>query len=192
MHRPRPRRWVSTPASADLPYPPETPAFFIATARQGSPAKASGADVPPADPPGGGLRPRPSVNRPRPHDVSHSFAVRTLLGWYDAGEDMDARRLCSPPIGACGPREHILVFGSGTGAVGARNPGARRRVGRRAHDPARPDPRGVLHRPSDDQSNCQPPTIAAYRDTFRLLLRFAQQQPASNPASWTSPISTRR
>lgn len=29
--------------------------------------------------------------RPRPHDLRHSFAVRTLLGWYRAGADVDAR-----------------------------------------------------------------------------------------------------
>ena len=29
--------------------------------------------------------------RPRPHDLRHSFAVRTLLDWYYAGEDVDRR-----------------------------------------------------------------------------------------------------
>jgi integrase/recombinase XerD len=29
--------------------------------------------------------------RPRPHDVRHTFAVRTLLDWYHAGEDVDRR-----------------------------------------------------------------------------------------------------
>ena len=28
---------------------------------------------------------------PRIHDLRHTFAVRTLLGWYRAGEDVDAR-----------------------------------------------------------------------------------------------------
>ena len=28
---------------------------------------------------------------PRIHDVRHTFAVRTLLGWYRAGEDVEAR-----------------------------------------------------------------------------------------------------
>jgi integrase len=31
-----------------------------------------------------------SAVRPRPHDLRHSFAVRTLLGWYQAGLDVDA------------------------------------------------------------------------------------------------------
>lgn len=29
--------------------------------------------------------------RPRPHDVRHTFAVRTLIGWYQTGEDIDRR-----------------------------------------------------------------------------------------------------
>jgi len=29
--------------------------------------------------------------RPRPHDLRHTFAVRTVLGWYHAGLDVEAR-----------------------------------------------------------------------------------------------------
>jgi integrase/recombinase XerD len=29
--------------------------------------------------------------RPRPHDIRHRFAVRTLLDWHQAGEDLDRR-----------------------------------------------------------------------------------------------------
>jgi integrase len=29
--------------------------------------------------------------RPRIHDLRHTFAIRTLLGWYQAGEDVEAR-----------------------------------------------------------------------------------------------------
>ena len=42
------------------------------------------------------------------------------------------------------------------------------------------------------QKNASPRTIAAYRDTLRLLLRFANSRPARSHASWTSPTSTRR
>jgi integrase len=38
-----------------------------------------------------GLRPRSATCRPRPHDLRHSFAVRTLLGWYADGADVHAR-----------------------------------------------------------------------------------------------------
>lgn len=36
------------------------------------------------------LEPRSARCRPRPHDVRHSFAVRTLLGWYRDGIDVGA------------------------------------------------------------------------------------------------------
>jgi integrase len=38
-----------------------------------------------------GLEPRSASCRPRPHDLRHSFAVRTLLGWYQDGVDVEAR-----------------------------------------------------------------------------------------------------
>ncbi|MFQ5745064.1 MAG: tyrosine-type recombinase/integrase [Acidobacteriota bacterium] len=38
-----------------------------------------------------GLEPRSPSCRPRPHDLRHSFAVRTLLGWYRDGVDVQAR-----------------------------------------------------------------------------------------------------
>jgi integrase len=38
-----------------------------------------------------GLQPRSATCRPRPHDLRHSFAVRTLLGWYRDGADVQAR-----------------------------------------------------------------------------------------------------
>jgi integrase len=38
-----------------------------------------------------GLSPRSASCRPRPHDLRHSFAVRTLLGWYQDGVDVQAR-----------------------------------------------------------------------------------------------------
>lgn len=37
-----------------------------------------------------GLHPRSSTCRPRPHDLRHSFAVRTLLNWYRDGVDVQA------------------------------------------------------------------------------------------------------
>jgi integrase/recombinase XerD len=37
-----------------------------------------------------GLAPRSARCRPRPHDTRHSFAVRTLLGWYRDGVDVAA------------------------------------------------------------------------------------------------------
>lgn len=38
-----------------------------------------------------GLEGRGARCRPRPHDVRHTFAVRTLLGWYRDGVDVDRK-----------------------------------------------------------------------------------------------------
>jgi integrase len=38
-----------------------------------------------------GIEGRSGRCRPRPHDLRHSFAVRTLLDWYRAGVDVQAR-----------------------------------------------------------------------------------------------------
>ena len=38
-----------------------------------------------------GLDGRGARVRPRPYDLRHAFAVRTLLDWYEAGEDVDRK-----------------------------------------------------------------------------------------------------
>ncbi|MGH3629679.1 MAG: tyrosine-type recombinase/integrase [Sciscionella sp.] len=38
-----------------------------------------------------GLAPRSSTCRPRPHDLRHSFAVRTLIDWYRDGQPVEPR-----------------------------------------------------------------------------------------------------
>lgn len=42
-----------------------------------------------------GLQPRSATCRPRPHDLRHSFAVATLVGWYRDGADAAA---CMPML----------------------------------------------------------------------------------------------
>lgn len=37
-----------------------------------------------------GIQPRSQSCRPRPHDMRHSFAVRSLIGWYRDGLDVQA------------------------------------------------------------------------------------------------------
>jgi integrase len=37
-----------------------------------------------------GLKARSAHCRPRPHDLRDSFAVRTLIGWYRDGADVEA------------------------------------------------------------------------------------------------------
>jgi len=38
-----------------------------------------------------GVEARSAACRPRPHDLRHSFAVRTLVGWYRAGVDVQSQ-----------------------------------------------------------------------------------------------------
>lgn len=40
---------------------------------------------------GAGLESPCAAGRPRPHDFRHRFAVATVLGWYRAGDDVQAR-----------------------------------------------------------------------------------------------------
>ncbi len=52
-----------------------------------------------------GLTPRSPSCRPRPHDLRHTFAVRTLLHWYRDGGDIDARLpLLSTYLGHTSPK----------------------------------------------------------------------------------------
>jgi len=52
-----------------------------------------------------GLTPRSSACRPRPHDLRHSLAVATLLGWYRDGGDVAARLpLLSAYLGHADPK----------------------------------------------------------------------------------------
>jgi integrase/recombinase XerD len=52
-----------------------------------------------------GLTPRSPSCRPRPHDLRHTFAVRTLLGWYRNGDDIDAKLpLLSTYLGHVSPK----------------------------------------------------------------------------------------
>jgi integrase len=53
-----------------------------------------------------GLQRRSPSCRPRPHDLRHTFAVRTLLGWYRAGLDVEAQMpLLSTYLGHFHPRD---------------------------------------------------------------------------------------
>lgn len=51
-----------------------------------------------------GLEGRGARARPRPHDLRHAFAVHTLLGWYQTGEDVDRKMpLLSTYLGHADP-----------------------------------------------------------------------------------------
>ena len=74
---------------AQLPATLTTPAMFVdarlvsESATHGSTACSPSCWTRPGSPP-------PTGRRPRAHDLRHSFAVRTLLGWYRDGADVQA------------------------------------------------------------------------------------------------------
>ena len=116
---------------------------------------------------------------PRIHDLRHAFAVNTLLSWYRAGEDVAAKMpLLSTYLGHVEPGRDLLVSVRDAAAAAA------------GRAPARPDGTGAamstlaptLQAFFTDrlirQRNASPHTIAAYRDTMRLLLFFAKQRTA--------------
>lgn len=58
-----------------------------------------------------GLAPRSPSCRPRPHDLRHTFAVRTLLGWYRDGGDINAQLpLLSTYLGHVSPKNTYWYF----------------------------------------------------------------------------------
>jgi integrase len=69
---------------------PASPAFFVS--QQGSRLSASAFKATFAKLIGQiGLEGAGERTRPRAHDIRHSFAVRTLIGWYQDGENVDAK-----------------------------------------------------------------------------------------------------
>lgn len=69
---------------------PTTPAFFIST-RGGRLAKSAFNPTFAKLIQQVGLEGRGQRPRPRPHDLRHTFAARTLLGWHRAGEEVDRK-----------------------------------------------------------------------------------------------------
>ena len=129
-------------------------------------------------------RRRRAARRPGCTTCRHTFAVRTLLGWYRAGEDVQAKiPSLSTYLGHREPGSTYWYLSAAPEllAPGRRPPG-RLPGWRSRHDPDRADPAGVLHRPARQQRQASPRTIAAYRDTLRLLLGFVHQQTGKPPA----------
>jgi len=69
---------------------PTTPAFFVSTSGV-RPSRGSFNSTFARLIAQTGLEGRGERTRPRPHDLRHTFAVRTLLDWYDTGVDVDAQ-----------------------------------------------------------------------------------------------------
>lgn len=68
----------------------DTPAFFT-NSRGGRPTKSGFANLFHVLIAQAGLEGRGERVRPRPHDLRHTFAVRTLINWHHQGEDIDRK-----------------------------------------------------------------------------------------------------
>ena len=131
-----------------------------------------------------GLREPQRFNRhgrgPRIHDLRHSFAVHTLIGWYRTGQDPDREMIKLTPISGTAAGPHLLVHRGCPRAPRACQP-TRRDLPRRGGSAMTSMTLAVLlqHFFTDrlcTQMQASPHTIAGYRDTFRLLLRFASAE----------------
>ena len=117
-----------------------------------------------------GLAPRSASCRPRIHDLRHSFAVRSMLDAYAAGEDGQARlTLLSTWLGHVHPAQHLLVpvrfarVDGGGRDSGSSTPG--RPIGGAAMSALAPTLQAFFTDRLIRQRHASAHTIAAYRDT---------------------------
>ena len=145
-------------ALRDLPAPARpTPAFFVSADRNPADLQATCTTLPPAHP---GRRADPAVDpgcRPRTHDLRHSFAVATLLSWYQDGGDVAARLpLLSAWLGHADPGStYWYLTGTHLTCSPWPPPGWKPPPESRDDSPG-PDPSGVLHRPAGPAAPGQP------------------------------------
>ena len=124
---------------------------------------------------------RPSAARPAPH-ASPSAA---LLDAYRAGDDVHARLpLLSTYLGHVHPGSHLLVSAAPRPSCWP-SPAQRLEhapAGRRAMSALAPTLQAFFTDRLIRQRHASPHTIAAYRDTLRLLLGFAPTRPGKQPS----------
>jgi integrase/recombinase XerD len=124
---------------------------------------------------------RTDTVHPVAHQLRHTFAVRTLVDWQRSGVPIDERIvLLSTYLGHVSPAESYWYLTATPELMGPR--------------PARPTVRSTLMSllaPSLQafftdrlltQRQASPNTIAAYRHTFQLLLRFATDRTGTPPS----------
>lgn len=103
-----------------------------------------------------GLEPRSAKCRPRPHDLRHRFAVRTLLGWDRDGADVQARMpLRSTYLGHVHPSNTYWYLSAAPellNLVAARLDA----LSENRHERARAHPAGLFHRADADPTSSEP------------------------------------
>ena len=118
--------------------------------------------------------------------MRHALACTVLLGWYRDGVDVG-----SAPAGAVHlprPRQsvfHILVPLGGPGAPRAGGRAARPPPGGTGMSALAPTLEAFFTERLIGQRHASPHTVAAYRDAWRLLLRFVRDRTGKEPCGWT-------
>ena len=131
-----------------------------------------------------GSRPRPGVAAARLHDFRHSFAVRTLLDWHRTGVDVQARMLLAGDLSRARQTGlELLVSDRRAGAARTRRRPLGDDAGGRGMTLLAPTLQACCTDRLMTQRDASPHTIIAYRDTLRLLLRFATRSSESRHRS---------
>ena len=160
----------------------ETAAFFVTRLGVRLTSSDGPLHVPDADPPGrpGRTRGAPPTAPARsqtcvccPHAAG--LVSRRRSGRTGAAAALDVSRSRRPVI-------ELLVFPSGARAARARRATARRLVRAIVMSLIAPTLQAFFTDRLITQRNASPRTVAAYRDTLRLFLRFAHQQTGKQPA----------
>ena len=105
--------------------------------------------------------------------------MRTLLGWYRAGEDVEARLPIAvdlPRAIATRARTYWYLSAAPELLALAADPARRLRAGDEPMSPIAPTLQASSPTGWPSSASASPRTIAAYRDTLKLLLRFVQQR----------------
>ena len=176
-------RWSATPVSATVSAPTPPRRRSLSPARSRRLAKPVFWQTFPKLVAQAGLEGHGQRPRPRPHDLSHTFAVRTLLGWYRAGEDVDRKLpLLSTYLGHVEPESTYWYLQAVPELLALVSQRLDERLRRGCHDPARADPPGVLHRPADHPAQRQPshdrrPTATRSGCCSRSLQQHTGKQP---------------
>ena len=133
-----------------------------------------------------GSRPRSGSCRPRIHDLRHSFAVAAMLDAYAAGQDGQTRlTLLSTWLGHVHPASTYWYLSAVAGADGRRRAAARSAPGSRRQavmTALAPTLQAFFTDRLIRQRHASAHTIAAYRDTLRLLLGYAASRTGVAPS----------
>ena len=108
--------------------------------------------------------------------------MRTLLDWYEAGEDVDRKMpLLSTFLGHTDPASTYWYLQAVPELLELVTGRLEQLPGGAVMSALAPALQAFFTERLITQRNASPHTIAAYRDTFRLLLRFAHQQTGKAP-----------